>query len=218
MSGDIIQMSSGTYDGSFETSRNGTKSMPIKLKGSSLTILTNTAGGDGFRLLNASYWILQGFTVANTQRGIILEYSRNNILTNLNVHHTMYSAIRIRFNSTDNIVQNSTISFTGLTDSSNGEGVYNGQSSNLWLPGRPDFSNRNTIMFNYFGPNVASESMDIKEGSDGIVFKNNLINGTGMRNASYSRSWVSVKGTNCQIMNNRGVYSVYSGFTVRKFS
>ena len=214
MPGDIITLGSGTYDGTFQTSLNGTKANPITLKGSSSTILTNTAGGDGLHLLSASFWILKGFTVTNAHRGIILEYSTNNILTNLYVHHTANAAIHMRFNSTDNIVQNSTISFTGLADSSNGEGVYNGQSSNLWPIGKPDHSNRNTIVFNYFGPNVASESTDIKEGSVGIVFKNNFINGTGAGNTSFSRSWVSVKGTNCQIVNNRGIFSVYSGFTV----
>ena len=212
----MISIAAGTYNGAFQTSRNGTKKLPITLKGASpsKTILTNTGNGDGLRLVRASYWLLKDFSVTNAQRGIVLEYATNNNLVNLNVHHTNYTAIRIRYNSTDNQVLNSTISYTGLADSSNGEGVYNGQSSNQWSPGMPDYSKRNTIAYNFFGPYVLSESMDIKEGSSDIVFKYNVINDTGMGNTSYSRSWVSVKGTNCQIVNNRGANSVYSGFTV----
>jgi parallel beta-helix repeat protein len=103
--------------------------MPITLKGASpsKTIHTNKANGDGLRLISASYWLLKDFSVTNARRGIVLEYATNNNLTNLNVHHTNYIAIRIQYNSTDNQVLNSTISYTGLADSSNGEGVYNGR-------------------------------------------------------------------------------------------
>jgi len=67
-------------------------------------------------MYNVSYWILDGFTLTNALQGIVLDYSKNNILTNLYVHHTGIEAVHIRFNSTDNIIQNSTISYTGRTD------------------------------------------------------------------------------------------------------
>ena len=67
-------------------------------------------------MYNVSYWILDGFTLTNALQGIVLDYSKNNILTNMYVHHIGIEAVHIRFNSTDNIIQNSTISYTGRTD------------------------------------------------------------------------------------------------------
>ena len=78
----------------------------------------------------------------------------------------------------------------------------------------PDLSNNNNIINNYFGPFVSSESVDIKEGTSGIVVQNNTINGTGMSDKNFSKSWVSVKGSNCLVKSNIGTFSVRDGFSV----
>ena len=94
------------------------------------------------------------------------------MLKNLNIHHIGHAAIRIRRNSTFNTVQYSTISYTGLEQPENGEGIYVGASVSNWDKNKitgllmPDLSNNNKIINNYFGPFVSSESVDIKEGSN----------------------------------------------------
>ena len=152
--------------------------------------------------------------MTNVGRAIVLDYSTNNILTNLYVHHTTNAAIKFRNNSTDNLLQNSTISYTGLMAPENGEAVYVGSSLAHWLEGKPDMSSRNRIVSNTFGPFVSSECVDIKEGNVNVIVENNVINGHGMDDKNYSQAWISVKGTECMIRNNRGNSSVLDGFTV----
>ncbi len=67
-------------------------------------------------------------------------------------------------NSSDNIIQNSTISFTGRTDPGTSEGVYIGQACTYW-DGQPDMSHRNKVLYKCFGSNVTAEAVDIKEGT-----------------------------------------------------
>ena len=87
---------------------------------------------------------------------------------------------------------------------------------NFWIDDYtgPDRSSRNTISNNHFGPFVRSESVDIKEAVDSVVVDSNYINGTGMVDKNKSKAWISVKGFNCTIMNNYGVFSVLDGIAV----
>ena len=54
----------------------------------------------------------------------MLDNSSNNLINNVYVHHTGIEAVHFRLNSTDNCIQNSTISFTGRTDPGRGEGLW----------------------------------------------------------------------------------------------
>ncbi len=152
-------------------------------------------------------------------RAILLDYASNNLLTNLDIHHTEHAAVKFRNNSTDNTIQNSTISYTGLLAPENGEAIYVGASYSHWIDNHtgPDKSSRNKIISNYFGPNVSSESVDVKEGTEYTIIENNYINGTGMADENYALSWISVKGTKALVQNNYGIYSVLDGFSVKLF-
>ena len=81
-----------------------------------------------------------------------------------------------------------------------------------------DFTKNLRIRYNYFGPNVRGESIDIKESASNIIVEMNYFNGAGMvplkENGSQSQAWVAVKGYNCTIQNNYGVGSVLDGFIV----
>ncbi len=92
------------------------------------------------------------------------------------VSYTDTSGIRIRNNSTDNLVTNCSISFTGRTESNNGEAVYIGASSQFWAARGPDRSSRNSVAYNYIGPYVLSESVDIKEGVDNVIVEHKYMN------------------------------------------
>ena len=164
--------------------------------------------------MSASWWILSNFSVFNSSRAILVENSSDVVLTNLDVSHTLHSAVRIRNNSTRILFENNHISYTGRGEANNGEALYMGTSISHWKNNSPDRTNKITVQNNYFGPNVTSESIDIKEGTDSILIQNNRINGSGMQDENYSLTWISVKGTGCTIQNNTGIYSVQDGFTV----
>ena len=59
----------------------------------------------------------------NASRGIILEHATNNILRNLHVSYTNTAGIRVRKNSTDNLIEYSTITHTGEVEPNNGEAM-----------------------------------------------------------------------------------------------
>ena len=128
-----------------------------------------------------SNWILEGFSVFNVSRAIVLDFSSSIILNKLNLSYSDEAAVKFRNNSTDNIIQNSQISFTGRKEPQNGEAVYIGAAYIHWINNftGPDRSNRNQIVNNLFGPFISAESIDIKEGVDSIIVANNTINGLG---------------------------------------
>lgn len=219
LAGDTIQLADGIYSSSisFKPKNNGTITKRITLKGSKKAILTAQNLTDALYLNKVNYWVLDGFTVQFSLRGILLDYSTNNILQNLNIGFIQNSAIRIRSNSTDNLVQNCTISQTGLASPGNGEGIYIANKRYTWNETgilKIDRSSRNRIRYNYFGPYVRSESVDIKESADNIIVEMNYFNGFGMAPDAISQAWVAVKGFNCTIQNNYGISSVLDGYVV----
>lgn len=128
--GDTIQLRDGSYAGVFESTRSGTADQRITLTGSKNAILSNTNNNYGF-WLKANYWTLQGFSVASSHKGIVLEGANQNILDDLEVSNIVQEGIHFRWGSSDNILRNSYIHHTGqgsTTDQGYGEGVYIGQA------------------------------------------------------------------------------------------
>ncbi|CAG2180373.1 unnamed protein product, partial [Oppiella nova] len=162
----------------------------------------------------ADYWVLQGFTVANSKKGIVLDGASNNILEDLEVHDIQQEGIHFRKNSADNILRKSYIHTTGLGDPGFGEGVYIGSAVSNWEDDKPDKSDRNQILNNRIGPNVAAEEIDIKEGSCCGIIKNNVFDGTGMSGENYADSWIDVKGEGYTIEDNEGNHSLLDGIQI----
>ena len=84
-----------------------------------------------------------------------------------------------------------------------------------WEDNKPDKSDRNQILNNRIGPNVAAEEIDIKEGSCCGIIKNNVFDGTGMSGENYADSWIDVKGEGYTIEDNEGNHSLLDGIQVR---
>jgi len=126
--GDTIHMSDGSYKGSFEPTTSGTESKPITLSGSKKAIISGSKYGFW---LKASNWVLKGFAVSDSPKGIVVEGGSNNILDGLEVYNIKQEGIHFRYNSADNILRNSYIHHTGqgsTKDQGFGEGVYIGQA------------------------------------------------------------------------------------------
>jgi hypothetical protein len=211
--GDEIRMADGTYAGRFIISRSGTTSAPIVLTGSRAAVIDGQGTSSGRAVqLQADNWRLVGFTVTNGQKGIMALGAHNTIIDRVRVHHIGDEAIHFRDASTDNTVQNSEVSDTGLREPGFGEGLYFGQAVSNWPNGQPDRSDRNKAINNKIGPNVRAESLDLKEGTTGGEVRGNTFDGNGMSGANFADSWIDAKGNGYRITGNRGTTSLLDGF------
>lgn len=208
--GETIQLAPGSYVGAFVATRKGTASQPITLTGPATAILQNdksTGKNYGLYLNTADYWVLDGFTVANSQKGIVTDQSNFNVLKNLSVHDVEDEAVHFRQFSSDNTIQNSTIFNTGLVQPNYGEGVYLGSAKSNWATytgnaNTPDTSNRNKVLNNKIGPNVAAEGIDVKEGSSGGLIQGNTFDTTGISGQNSGDSAIDMKGDNYVVKGN----------------
>jgi len=167
------------------------------------------------QIINLKYVIISvGFSVAHSKKGIMLDSANHNLLENLDVHHIEDEAVHFRKDSSDNTLKSSTVSHTGLKQPAYGEGLYFGSAVSNWVDGKPDKSNRNKAIDNHFGPNIAAEAIDIKEGTEGGLIEGNTFDGTGMSGENSADSWVDVKGDDYTISNNKGSKSLLDGFQV----
>jgi hypothetical protein len=211
--GDEIRMADGTYAGHFVISRSGTTAAPIILTGSRAAVINGGGTSSGRAVqLQASSWRLVGFSVTNGQKGIMALGAHNTVIDGVRVFHIGDEAIHFRDASTDNTVQNSDISDTGLREPGFGEGLYFGQAVSNWVNGQPDRSDRNKAINNHIGPNVRAEHLDLKEGTTGGEVRGNTFDGAGMSGANFADSWIDVKGNGYRITGNRGSTALLDGF------
>lgn len=212
--GDTIEMANGTYSGHFTADTNGTSSKPITLTGSAKAVINGGSTSSGYAFhLQANYWKLSGFTITNSQKGVMADGANHNVLDDLTVNHVGDEAVHFRCSSSDNVIQNSTITDTGNREPGYGEGIYFGQANSNWdTCGGSDPSNRNKALNNKVGPDVRAEGIDIKEGTTGGEVRDNTFDGTGMAGENSADSWVDVKGNDYEIVGNEGSDSLLDGF------
>ncbi|SEL72577.1 right-handed parallel beta-helix repeat-containing protein [Nonomuraea pusilla] len=222
--GQTIRLAPGVYHGSFVTQRPGTAAAPITLTGPADAVLVNdgpsgsapscpvpTAGWDsgyGIWLYGAPYWRLTGFTVRDSKKGIVLDRSPHVVVDGVSVHHVDDEAVHFRRSSSDGVIRNSRISHTGLAQPGYGEGVYIGSAGSNWGchgdSGGADRSDRVQVLGNRFGPSIAAEHIDVKEGTFDGVIRGNAFDGTGISGQNSADSWVDVKGNGYLIEGNTG--------------
>lgn len=211
--GAVIRLAETVFAGNFVASGNGTAEQPITLCGTADSVLDGEDLEDGYvlQLDRASYWVLQGFTVRNGQKGVMVDETTFSILRGLTVSTTGDEAIHLRKFSTDNKVLDNSIRDTGRRKPKFGEGVYIGTAESNWCEissCEPDKSDRNEVAGNDISGTTA-ESVDIKEGTSGGILRDNRFDGSGIVEAD---SWVDVKGNGWRIENNFGRNAPLDGF------
>lgn len=177
--GTVLQLADTTYTGDFVITSSGTADDPIRLCGSGATTLD---GGDMDRgtvlmLDGASHWELSGFAVTGGSTGITLDASSDNVLHDLEVARLGHVGIHLRGGSSRNIIRDSAIADTGLTNADHGEGIYVGSAQSNWCrysACEPDASDENRILRTTIG-HTAAEAIDVKEGTRGGVIRDNTI-------------------------------------------
>ncbi|NGO12325.1 hypothetical protein G5C60_33165 [Streptomyces sp. HC44] len=213
--GDSIRLADATYEGRFKATTPGTADQPVYVCGGPGAVIDGggTDGGYGFHLDGAAYWRLVGFTVHNSQKGVMADRVQGSVIQGLTVEQIGDEAIHLRNFSTDNLVLNNTVRHTGKRKDKFGEGVYIGTAESNWCTVsdcKPDASNRNVISGNDISATTA-ESIDIKEGtSDGKVI-GNTFDGS-LLSGSHNDSWVDVKGNGWLIQGNTGRNALQDGF------
>ncbi|WP_208321458.1 discoidin domain-containing protein [Microbacterium hydrocarbonoxydans] len=225
--GQTIRLAPGTYQGSFVATRPGTASAPITLTGPRSAILTNDGpsgtlngcphpgdgwdSGYGLWLYGASHWNVTGLTVADAKKGIVLDAATHVTIDGVLVRDIEDEGVHFRKSSADGVIRNSEITRTGLAQPGYGEGLYLGSAKSNFpcyadSSGR-DRSDRVQVIDNVFGPGIAAEHIDIKEGTAGGVIRGNVFDGTGLSGQNSADSWVDVKGNGYLFEGNTGAFS-----------
>ena len=187
-------------------SASGTAGAPITLRGSRDAVLRSTGvAGDYGLSVTGSYWRIQGLTVADASKGVVLDGSVGTVIDGVDVHDIGAEGVHFRTCSSDSVLRNSTISRTGLSQSQYGEGVYVGSASSNW--GRhgcqrgEDGTHRVLVEGNVFR-DVPAEGADIKEGTRDGVLRGNLFERVGYSGANSADSAVDVKGNGWLVERN----------------
>jgi hypothetical protein len=211
--GTTIVLADGTYAGRFTLARSGTATAPIRITGSRAAVLDGGSTSTGYvlHLDRASYVQVDGFTVRNGQKAVVLDQSSHVVLDHLDLGHTGDEVLLLRNYSSDDVVSNNEIHDSGLVTPGYGEGVYVGLSQSNWSStsqsrtgGAPDTSDRNRIQGNHIVRTTA-ESVDIKEGTTGGVVSGNTFDATGLSGANYADSWVDIAGNGYLVQGNTGL-------------
>lgn len=219
--GDLIRVEPGVYAGRFKATRSGTAERPIVLCGLAGAVLDGGTTGTGYvlHLDGADHWTVVGLTLRRGKKGVVLDEADDNLLTGLVIHEIGEEAVHFRRFSSRNVIAWSEIRDTGLLEPGYGEGVYIGSALNHWaeMSGSsdgPDRSDGNQVLNNVFGPGIAAEHIDIKEGTTGGLVRGNTFDGAGISGANYADSWIDVKGNGYRIEDNTGVRAPQDGFQV----
>ncbi|GAA0991787.1 hypothetical protein GCM10009563_05020 [Subtercola frigoramans] len=213
--GTILLLAPGTYSGHFTATAVATAAAPITLCGDRSAVIDGGALGSGYALHldGAQYWRLSGFSVTGAQKGILLDTSSNNTLSNLSVTSVGDEAVHLRAGSSDNLVENNTIGQTGLAEAKFGEGIYVGTAQSNWCTisaCNPDQSDRNLLVGNRISGTTA-ENIDIKEGTTGGQVTGNSFDGSASTEVD---SLIDVKGNGWMIGSNTGRNSPVDGAQV----
>ncbi|HEU4587396.1 MAG TPA: hypothetical protein VFS11_02025 [Gemmatimonadales bacterium] len=216
--GDLIKLADGTYTGRFTSSVSGSSTRPIVVCGSSAAVLTGggVSTGTVLRLNGANYWTLDGFTVANGLIGVWLDNTSRATVRGLTLHDFGQEGLILKHNSKHNLVDRVRIYNTGISAPQYGEALYIGSTSSQWVNGQPDRSDSNTVRGGKFGPNIATEMVDIKDGSTGTVVQNNSFDGTGY--SSNAAAWVNAYGNSSLITGNTGRVTRQHGYKVEQLT
>jgi hypothetical protein len=216
--GDTILIQPGTYVGTlqsingkschFGSTKAGTSSSPITIKSanaSNKAVLSgnDVAGNYVFYIYHADYWVIENISITGAQKGIMLDRSDHTQIIKCDLYTIGMEGIHIRDGSSDCRIEDCHVSDTGLHTQGYGEGVYIGTDRGSWDTYDPACHD-NVVTGCTFGPNVAAEHIDIKEGTRRTIVEYCTFNGTGITGANSATTYVSCKGIDAIVRYNTG--------------
>ena len=217
--GDDIVVAPGTYTGSTSLSGNagayffsgvdGTADNPITVESADVAneaILQGATTGSNYVLyITGDHWNVKNLKITTGKKGIMLDNASHTQLTGCEIYNIGEEGLHFRDGSSDGLVEHCNIHDTGVVTPGFGEGVYVGSDELKWRANGGDFdpaTDRITIRGSTIGPNVAAESVDIKEGSTGTIVEGCNLLGTGISGANSADSFIDVKGNGDIIRDN----------------
>jgi hypothetical protein len=208
--GTVIELAAGTYerDGGdrWQATADGSKAKPITLSGPRSAVLTSDSiTGDYGLHVTGDYWRIEGLSVADATKGIVLDGSVGTLISEVDVGNVGEEGVHFRSCSSDGVLQKSTIHDTGLKKPQFGEGVYVGSANSNWgkygCEGGQDKSQRVRIEDNTF-THIAAEGADLKEGVDSGTLRGNTFVDAGYSGENSADSAIDVKANGWLIENN----------------
>lgn len=218
--GDVIVLGDWTISGRFTATRSGTAASPITVCGTRSAVLDggSVAAGNGVTV-SGSWWALKGFTVRNSQNGVVVQGGRENLLRHLEIHTIGQTGVWITGSSRANTMDSSYVHHTGTAGGERyGRAIMLGSWNGSWAGGVPDRSDSTRVLDNQLGPYVAAEHVLVREGTTGGEIARNVIDGTGQvpsESWSWVDSWVEVLGNGYTVRENQGALAIRDGFQVR---
>ena len=212
--GDSILLAPGTYTliSALSINRSGTADQPITIQGAGWASTVIDVDANALTI-DASYLRVRKLRLTRFgQAGLRIRDSHHNVLDSLEIDHTNNEALAFKNLSKFNVIMNSRIHDTGITNPQFGEAVYVGGSSD---PGYPtDFGvTDNQVLDNHFGPNVRAQAVDVKGGSHRTVIRGNTIDGMGTQwlPASGSGSLIDIEASEVIVEDNQMQYGSPNG-------
>jgi len=219
--GQTILLADGVYLGKFTASASGTANYPITLRGSRAAILTAGGVKKGYGLhITGSYWAVQGISVTQSGKGIVLDGSQHTVLSGVDVGFTGDEGVHFRRGSSYSSIISSSVHDTGLKAPGFGEGVYIGSAHSNWATvmgsaSIPDKTDHVVVQGNKIY-NTAAEGVDVKEGTTAGLLLGNVFTNAGYSGANSGDSWVDVKGNSYTISGNSGSGTKTDAFQVHQ--
>jgi hypothetical protein len=217
--GDVVVLADGTIAGRFSATRSGTATSPATVCGTRAAVLDggSAAAGNGVTV-SGSWWNLAGFTVRNSQSGVVVQGGRGNVLDGLEIHTIGQDGVWVTGGSRGTIIKRSSIHHTGAPGSERyGRAIQLGSWNGNWAGGVPDRSDSTQVLDNQLGPYVTAEHVLVREGTTGGLIANNVIDGTGqVQSESWIDSWMELLGNGYTVRDNRGARALRDGFQVRE--
>lgn len=183
--GTMIIVKAGTYAERIVTAVDGTADQPIELQTDGRVVLTGGVGSGRVMEVRHDYYVITGFEFAGNKAKkdvlLWLQEADNNTVVNNFFHHAQGECVRLKYQSTGNILASNRFEYCGQFDfggggtGKNGEGIYLGTAPEQ-LDRNPtpevDQTNNNIIRHNTFATH-GNECVDIKEGSGNNVVEFN---------------------------------------------
>lgn len=191
----------------FTSDRSGTAENPIILKGSSSTdrpllqCPDNDIYDGAVMSITGDYWKISNLKVAQGDKGIMLDTANHCTLFNIDVQDVGQEGIHIRSGSSFTLIDNCSVSNTGVNDPGFGEGIYIGSDRGQHNTFDPN-CNRNIVQNCTLGPNIRAEHFDIKEGTEYNIVRNCIMDGRGITGENFSDSFLDIKGIFTSVYSN----------------
>jgi parallel beta-helix repeat protein len=217
--GDEIIIAPGTYSSAkkvkdgianfnyFSCLADGTATNPITLRGASSTNIPILRVAASLEFsgpvlgVTGDYWIIKDLEFSHGSKGIFLDSANNCQLINVSVNTIADEGIHLRTSSKNNLIKNCKIRNVGVVRGGNGEGIYVGSDFKVHGTYPPDCDG-NIIEGCIIGPDVRAEGIDVKEGTQNTIIRNNTFSASGISGLNSGDAFVDLKGGFTYVYNN----------------